>query len=417
MRLSKSTGLPVAFLAFSLILFNLTVAVNAYADNTIKFGAAVSLTGIYSTTGKNAKDGYDLAVKRLNELGGVTIGGKAYRFEVVYYDDESTPARGAQLVERLINQDGVKFVLGPYSSGITKAIAPVTEKYQIPLLDSNGADRELFKQGYRYFFAVLSTSEQYLTEAIHLAAEQAQARGTDPSALKIAIAIENDSFSQDIRAGITEDAKHYGMKVIIDDKLPPDLSDMSATLTKVKALKPDIFIVSAHAKGPALAIRQMKDLQVSVPMLAMTQCDSAQITEKFGTDANYAVCASQWDRHLSYEDKWFGTAEDFAQRFEKDFKYEPPYQAAESAAGVLVYADAIQRTGSLDPNKVRDALAATDLQTFFGNIKFDATGKNTAKPMVLYQIQDKTYKVVAPSRWASSKIIYPAPDWSQRLGH
>src|SRR6059058_2261449 len=100
--------------------------------DTVVLGAAVSLTGKYSVNGKNTKDGYDLAVKRINEMGGVKVGGKAYKLKVLYYDDESTPARGAQLAERLISQDGVQFVLGAYSSGLTKAIAPVTEKYKVP---------------------------------------------------------------------------------------------------------------------------------------------------------------------------------------------------------------------------------------------------------------------------------------------
>ncbi len=409
---------PAAFCAAAaLALLPFSFVAPAHAEDTIKLGAAVSLTGKYSTNGKNTKDGYDIAVQRLNSMGGVKVGGKTYKLEVVYYDDESTPARGAQLVERLISQDGVKFVLGPYSSGLTKAIAPITEKYKIPMVEANGADRNMFDQGYRYLFAVLSSSDQYLTEAIHLADEQAQAHGVDPSTLKVGIAIENDNFSQDVRNGIVADVKRYGMKLVIDDRLPPDLNDMSATLTKVRALKPDVFIVSAHSKGPALAIRQMKEAQVSVPMLAMTHCDSAQIIEKFGADANYAVCGSQWDRHLTYKDKWFGSADDFAKLFEKDYKYDPPYQVAESAAAVLVYADAIQRAGSLDPQKVRDALAATDMQTFYGNIKFNSSGMNIAKPMVLYQVQDKEYKVVAPSKWASAKIVYPAPDWAQRVSH
>jgi len=387
----------------------------ARADgDTITLGAAVSLTGKYSTNGKNTKDGYDLAIKRINEKGGVKVGGKAYKLEVVYYDDESTPARGAQLAERLISQDGVKFVLGPYSSGLTKAIAPVTEKYGIPMVEGNGADRGLFEQGYKYLFAVLSTSDQYLTEALNLAAEQATAAGKDPKSLKVAIAIENDNFSQDVRAGVVEDIKRHGMQLVVDDKLPPELNDMAATLTKVRAVKPDILVVSAHAKGPALAIRQMKDMQINVPMLAMTHCDSADIIGKFGKDAEYSVCASQWDRALSYKDSTMGSAEDFAKDFETAYGYAPPYQAAESAASVLVFADAFARAGVLDPAKVRDALAATDMQTFYGNIKFDTTGKNTAKPMVLYQVQGGEFKVVAPSKWASAKVIYPAPGWAER---
>ncbi len=294
---SPMANFGVTVLAF--FTFSLAATAQARAEDVIRLGAAVSLTGKYSTLGKNTKDGYDLAVRRINAMGGVQVDGKSYKLEVTYYDDESTPARGAQLAERLISQDGVKFVLGPYSSGVTRAIAAVTEKYRIPMVEANGADRKLFEEGYKYLFAVLSSADQYLTEAIHLAAEQAMAQGVDPATLKVAMVIENDSYSEDIRAGILDALKRYGMKLVIDDKLPPDLNDMSATLTKVKALKPDILIVSAHAKGPALAIRQMKDMQVNVHMLAMTQCDSAQIVEKFGADAEYAVCAAQWDRHLA----------------------------------------------------------------------------------------------------------------------
>ena len=390
------------------------IAAQAQQGDTIVLGAAVSLTGKYSTNGKNTKDGYDLAVERVNEMGGVKVGGKTYKLKVTYYDDESTSARGAQLVERLINQDHVQFVLGPYSSGLTKAIAPVTEKYHIPMVEGNGADRDLFTKGYKYLFAVLNTSDYYLRAAIQLAAEKAREAGKDPSTLKVAIAVENDNFSKDVRDGVAEDAEKLGMKVVVDDKLPAELNDMSATLTKVKALKPDILVVSGHDKGATLAVRQVAASQVYVPMLALTHCDSAQIAEKQGKAAEYAVCGSQWDRSLSYKGHFFGTAEEYAQRFQKRFNYEPPYQAAESTASVLAFVDAFQRAGSLDKDKVRDALAKTDLQTMYGPIKFDASGKNIAKSMVLYQVQGGKYKVVAPTKWAEAKIVYPAPQWSER---
>jgi branched-chain amino acid transport system substrate-binding protein len=382
--------------------------------DTIVLGAAVSLTGKYATNGKNTQDGYALAVKRVNELGGVKVGGKAYKLKIIYYDDESTSARGAQLVERLISQDGVQFVLGPYSSGLTKAIAPVTEKYRIPMVEGNGADRNLFTQGYRYMFAVLSTSDYYLRSAINLAAEEAQKAGKSPKSLKVAIAVENDNFSQDVRDGVVEDAKRWGMQVVVDDKLPPELNDMSDTLTKVKAFNPDILVVSGHEKGAVLGVRQVAEMRIDVPMLALTHCDSAQIIEKFGKSAEYAVCGSQWDRSLSYTDHWFGSAENYARMFEQEFHYEAPYQAAESSAAVLTFVDAFERAGSFDTEKVRDALAHTELTTFYGPIKFDQSGKNIVKSMVLYQVQDGKFKVVAPSKWASSRIVYPAPQWAQR---
>lgn len=384
------------------------------ADDVITLGAAISLTGKYSTNGMNTRDGYMLAADRVNAAGGVKVGDKHYRIEVVFYDDESTPARAVQLAERLIRQDGVQFLLGPYGSGLTKAMAPVTEKYGVPMVEGNGASISLFNKGYRYLFAVLSTSDQYLKSAITLAAEQAQKDGRDPASLRLAGIFENDPFSQDIREGLMQDAAHYGMRFVIDDKLPPELNDMATSLIKVKALKPDMLIISGHSKGAALAVRQLAEMRVNVPMVAMTHCDSARIIEKFGLDAEYTLCAAQWAATLSYSDPWFGSAGQFAELFEKTYDYAPPYQAAESAASVLVYADALSRAGRIDPEAVRDALAQTDMETFFGKVKFNAAGINIAKPMVLFQVQDGAYVVVAPSQWAAGSLRHPIPSWSDR---
>ncbi len=375
----------------------------------IILGSAISLTGKYSSNGLNAKNGYDFAVKRINEMGGVKVGGKSYKLKVVYYDDESTPARGAQLAERLIQQDGVKYMLGPYSSGLTKAIAPVTEKYKIPMVEAEGASRSLFTQGYRYLFAVLSTSEQYLASSISLAAEMAKKEGKKPADVRIAMAFENDPFSLDVRAGVVDDAKKYGMQIVVDDKLPRDLSDMSATLTKVKALKPDVLVVSGHEKGATTAARQIKEMQIDVPMIALTHCESGKVIEQFGKSTEGFLCPTQWSETLTYKDKYFGSAADYDKAFKAaypDYK-TVPYQTAQASAAVLVWKDAFERANSFDTEKLRDAIAATQMETFYGNIKFAKEGNNVAKPMVLRQIQSGEYKVVAPTKWASSPLVYP----------
>jgi branched-chain amino acid transport system substrate-binding protein len=302
-------------------------------------------------------------------------------------------------------------MLGPYSSGMTKAIAPVTEKYQIPMVEAEGASRSLFNKGYRYIFAVLSTSELYLASAVTLAAEKAEESGKKASSVKVAIAVENDPFSLDIRAGVSEDAAKYGMKVIIDEKLPRDLSDMSAILTKVKLLKPDLLIVSGHSKGAATAVSQIEEQNIKVPMIALTHCEAADVTGNYGKAANDILCSTQWDETLAYKDPLFGSAAEYNVDFKKAFpEYADktvPYQIAQASAAVYVYMDAFQRAGSLDKEKVRDAIAATDLMTFYGPIKFSEAGNNIAKPMVLRQIQDGEYRVVAPSKFASHKINWP----------
>ena len=155
-----------------LILGTISTSFSKVEGDKIILGAAVSLTGKYSTNGKHTQNGYNLAVKRINEKGGVKIEGKKYKFDIIYYDDESNSGRAAQLAERLIKQDGVKYMLGPYSSGLTKAIAPITEENKIPMVEANGASRSLFTKGYKYLFAVLSPANQYLEVAIDLAVEK-----------------------------------------------------------------------------------------------------------------------------------------------------------------------------------------------------------------------------------------------------
>ena len=377
--------------------------------NKIILGSAISFTGKYSSNGIHASNGYNLGIKRVNEMGGVKVGGKTYLLEVKYYDDESTPARGAQLAERLIKQDGIKYFLGPYSSGLTKAIAPVTEKYKIPMVEAEGASRSLFTQGYKYLFAVLSTSEQYLASAVALAAEVNKENGKSPGDVKVAMAFENDPFSLDVRAGVVDDIKKHGLKIVVDDKLPRDLSDMTPTLRKAKALKADLLVVSGHSKGAATAGRQVIEMKVNVPMIAVTHCESAKLIKKFGSGVNGFLCPTQWAETLTYSGRHFGTAAEYDALFKASFDgyKNVPYQAAQASAAVLVWAEAFESANSFDTEALRDAIAATDMKTFYGNIRFSVAGNNIAKPMVLRQIQDGKLNVVAPSKWASHPVQWP----------
>ncbi len=412
MKLRKELACRAGALALG-TAFLVAGSVGAQADEceTITLGAAISLTGKYATNGYHTQNGYEFAIDKIKENGGVQVDGKCYNFEVIYYDDESKGDRGATLAERLINQDGVQYMLGPYSSGLTKAIAPVTEKYQIPMVEAEGASRSLFNKGYKYLFAVLSTSEQYLASAITLAAQVAEQNGKSPSDVKVAVAVENDPFSLDIRAGVLEDAGKYGMDIVVDEKLPRDLSDMSAILTKVKLVKPDVLIVSGHSKGAATAVRQIGEQNIAVPLIAVTHCEAADVTGNFGKAANDILCSTQWAETLSYEDPIFGSAANYETEFKAAYpeyaEKKVPYQTAQASAAVYVFKDAFERAGSLDKNALRDAIAETDLMTFYGPIKFSENGNNIAKPMVLRQIQDGAYNVVAPAEFASHKLNWP----------
>jgi branched-chain amino acid transport system substrate-binding protein len=397
-KLILSTG---AMLALTVTGF--TNSVNAKVEgDTITLGSSISLTGKYATNGLHTQRGYDYAVDVINNSGGVKVGGKSYKLAVKYYDDESTPARGAQLAERLIQQDGIEYMLGPYSSGMTKAIAPVSEKFGVPMVEAEGASRSLFTQGYKYLFAVLSTSEQYLSTAIELAAQSS----SDPSSVRVAMAFESDPFSMDVRAGVVDAINKYGMKTVIDDQLPADLSDMSTPLTKVKALKPDILIVSGHSKGAATAARQINEMKINVPMVAMTHCEAAKVQEKFPKAADGFLCPTQWVETLSKSDEMFGTAAEWNTGFKKAHpSYSSvPYQSAQASAAVYVFKEAFEAANKFDQDAVRDAISAVEMETFYGDIKFSNAGNNIAKPMFMRQIDSSgNYSLVESSK----DMIFP----------
>jgi branched-chain amino acid transport system substrate-binding protein len=264
----------------------------------------------------------------------------------------------------------------------------VTEKFKVPMVEAEGASRALFTQGYKYMFAVLSTSEYYLAPVLDLVAERAKSEGKNPSDLRIGMAFENDGFSLDVRAGVVDVAKKYNMKIVIDDKLPADLSDMSATLTKFKALKPDVLLVSGHSKGAATAARQIEEMKIEAPVISMTHCEAAKVQEKFPKAADGVLCPTQWLSNLPNSEPIFGNASKYNDDFRAAFpEYKViPYQTTQASAAVLVFKDAFERANSFDRDAVRDALAATDMDTFYGPIRFAPEGNNIAKPMFYRQI-------------------------------
>jgi branched-chain amino acid transport system substrate-binding protein len=242
-------------------------------------------------------------------------------------------------------------------------------------------------------FAVLSTSEQYLATAIDMAA----ASTDNPKNLKIALAFEGDPFSMDVRAGVLDKMKEYGITPIINDQLPADLSDMSTTLTKAKARKVDVLIVSGHSKGAATAARQIDEMKVNIPMIAMTHCEAAKVQEKFPKAATGFLCPTQWVETLSKSDPMFGSAAEWNTGFKGDNpSYSSvPYQSAQASAAVYVWKQAFEAANSLEKDAVRDAIAALEMETFYGDIKFSENGNNIAKPMFMRQIgADGSYKLV-----------------------
>jgi branched-chain amino acid transport system substrate-binding protein len=391
----------------------LLVSITALAADTIVFGAAISITGKTAKEGGYTRDGYQIAIDKINEMGGIKVGGKTYKLELKYYDDETKPERTAQLIEKLINEDKVNLILGPYGSSPTGTAAPLAEKYKIPMVEANGSAEAIFAKGYKYTFMILSPAKLYLRGIIDAV------RAKDPSAKTVAILGENEAFSKEVAAGAKDYATEKGMTVVYDELYPTNAQDVSALLTAIKGKNPDIILGSGHLQDSLLIVKQSKDLGVSPKAMGFSVGPSSpEFKTNLGKSADYIFGATQWTEALKYngDDPW-KTPKAFGDAFRAkhaDYKVIP-YQVAESAVAVIAYQKAIEKAGTIEPTKVRDALAAIDVMTFYGKIKFDARGVNIYKPMAAEQYQpDGNKYTVWPQDVAEKAILYPMPAWDKR---
>lgn len=377
-------------------------------DCTIVLGAPISETGSYAREGMWNQRGYETWREWVNdEYGGIKVGDQRCKAEIVYYDDESDPDTSAKLMEKLINEDKVDFLLGPYSSGITMGTSAVAEKYGVIMVEAHGASEALFERGFENLFAVLTPAGNYTGSALKALA--------DLGAKTVVIAHLDLAFPTAAAEGAQKWADEYGLEVLAVEKYPADVTDLSAMMTKFRDLNPDVFVGAGHFNSSVLFVRNAQELGFTPKAMVLTVGpDSPEYRAELGDDANYIMGPAQWDKSLGYKDEYFGTAADYAERYTKRWGEAPPYQSASSTAAALALHLAIEQAGSLEMDAVREALRNLDVETFYAPINFDDTGKNAAKPMVTIQIQDGEIKVVAPEEVAERDMLYPMPAWEDR---
>ncbi len=381
---------------------------------TLTFGSALSLTGSTATEGNLTKEGYELWKATVNAAGGIKVGNTTYKVDIKYYDDKSDPTTSKQLTQQLVTSDKVNFLLGPYGTPATLQDEAIAEQYQIPMVEPNGASLQIFSKGYKYIFGVLSPATEYAKIMV----KAAMAQPTPPA--NIAIIYADDAFSQDVAKAAQAYAQSINLPVVAFIKYAANATDLTSVLNQVKTAAggnvPDFVLGSGHTNEAETTIKTAKQLGINPKLWGFTVGPSTpDFISTLGADANDVIGSSQWDTDLKYTGTdLFGTPAAYTQQYVAMFGHQPAYQSADGTAAALAFQYAIQAAGSIDPAKVRDALANLDVQTFFGEIKFDSTGINTTKPMVTFQIQNGKLFTVYPANVASATMTYPTPPFGSR---
>jgi branched-chain amino acid transport system substrate-binding protein len=371
-------------------------------DGKLQIGAALSLTGSLAKEGALTKQGYQLCQEKVNQRGGVKVGDQKAKLAITYSDDKSEPDTAARLIDNF-NDDGVKLILGPYGSPSTEAAAAAVERNGQVMVDSSGADDNIFTKGYKTTFAVLSPATDYV--AIIVDAIMSSAK---PKPKTVAFLSADDGFSQTAAKGGVEAAKKAGLEVVAEESFPEHTTDVSAALTKVRGKNPDLILGSVHVEEGIAIVKQSRELGVQPMGFGETVAPpTPDFTAALGDAANGVVGSTQWTAQVKGQDKIFGTAQDYAADYKRRFHADAEYHSAEGAAACLALVLAVENAGSADSKDVRDALAALDTESFFGPIKFDDTGKNVTKPMSAIQIQNGAVKTIYPEDQAEAKLQWP----------
>jgi branched-chain amino acid transport system substrate-binding protein len=383
---------------------------NPTASSTLLFGAPISLTGSTSTEGHLTLEGYQLWVKEVNAHGGLKVGNNTYQVQLKYYDDGSSPTKSAQLTQQLVASDKVNFLLGPYGTAATLQDEAIAEQYKIPMVEANGAAKAIFSKGFHYIFGVLSPAAEYAKVML----EAALSISNPPK--NVAIISADDAFSKEVAVAAKDYAASHNLPVVYYQQYPSGSTDLTTVLTVLKTsgpdgTAPDMILGSSHEAEAVTAMKEAKQLHINAKLYAFTIGPATpDFISVLGSTANFVLGSAQWTAQEKYNGiDVFGTPANYAQIYQAEYGHPPSYQSAESTAAGLAFQYAIQNAGSIDPQKVREALANLEILTFFGEVRFDSTGANTYKPMATIQVQNGALVTVYPANIANAQLVYPTP--------
>jgi branched-chain amino acid transport system substrate-binding protein len=346
-RLSLSFVLSLAM--FFLALPTVTLA------KDIVVGASVALTGKYARTGQEQLQGFQMWVDDVNARGGL-LGRKVV---LKYYDDESKPDTGAKLYEKLITDDKVDLLIGPYSSAVTMAASTVAEN-----------------------------------KGLH----------------KVALIWENTEFPRAVANGVKAEAKKLGLEMVFEEEYGKASTDFSSMIIKMKARKPDMVIGGSYLPDSVAFMRQAKENRLYAKIFAFAVGPGLpDFGKNLGPDAEGVMGNTQWEPTL----KLPGVKE-FAEKYKAKYGHEPGYHAGGGYGAGEVLEAAVKKAGSTDRDKVRAALFSLDIKTTFGRFKVDSTGRQVGKPGYTIQWIKGEREIILPADAASAEPVYPFKDWGAR---
>ena len=381
-------------LALSTLLGGNTALADHRPGNVVVMGGTVSQTGRYVEPAGRIHNGQKLYVEELNAGGGLL----GHKVELKIYDDKSDRRTAIELYQKLITEDKVDLVLGPYSSTLADAVANIMERYKRPFIPPGASSPVIWQRGRKYVFSnpiVIAQDRQ--KGALHLAAQIGVKR--------IAVIGEGSLFPRQATEGVLEWAKKLDLKVVLVESYRKGQTDFIAVLKRIEKSGAEAIFSNGYYNDTVAQVRQLRELDINVKMFAATVGPALpKFVEELGSVAEYVVGNSQWEPKPILGHPGI---KEFIGNYERRFGKTPNYHAAGGYSALQIFAAAVKRAGRFDPEKVREALASIEVQAIRGRWKANEKGLSTIEGVTI-QIQNGKRVIVSPAHQAEARFL-PMP--------
>ena len=383
----------------------LSFAPLSLAQQTVKVGIVLPLTGDQAKFGEIEQESFNLALQEINAAGG--INGK--KLEFVVEDDTGRPDVGRSVVEKLITKDQVVMIGGGYSSSVTYAVAGVCQQNQKPFLINTGSADKITEAGWDYIFRLNPPASKYSASVEELLAEVIKPK-------TVAILYENSLFGTSSAKSFEESCKAAGYEVVLKEGYEHGGIDFKPALIKVKQLNPDVVYMVSYVMDASLLMKQSRELKLTPKMFIGGGAGFTlpEFEKNAGPAARYVISATLW-----YESLPFPGAMDYYKKFVARYNKETEYHGAEAYSAAYVITDVLTRAKSFKNTDIKQALSETNMMTAFGPVKFTTWGKmknqNKSSSYVVQWIDGKL-QMVWPADLAKTDFVYPV-DWLKVWGY
>ena len=372
----------------------------------LKVGIVASLTGQFCDQGSQALEGATAWVRDTNEAGGIFVRNLGLKLAVRlrYYDDESKAQVACAMTEKLVLDDRVDLLLGPYSSALTLAAAPIAERFQRVLWNHGGASDQIYRQGFQWVVGILSPASSYLHGVIDLVRER------DPGARRVAILQSSrGSFPEAVVSGAESHAAREGFRIAFKGRYYSPENDFSSLLGELQETEPDIILGVGRIQDDLLLARQILHRKVSAKAIALVAAGIGQFKSELGEGATGFIGPSQWESQSAYVPDYGPPVHELAIKLKAFRPGGGDYAMAQAYAAGLVAQKCVEEAGTLDNHALREAANRLDFKTFYGRFKLDPmTGCQVGRSVVTVQWQGGEKVVVSPKELRQADPIYPS---------